>query len=164
LQDKQAGWEAVWAAPPRLAPSPRREQAHNAIARQRWALPGCPHPGGRPPALLPGLAPLSHLIPSQCRAQPAGQWGVAVEGGRVPTADCFLHLPILTSGGFRCVVVSSTTQCDGMWEKTVNSRVKERICQVVGATLSELTMGLTQPQPHALKQVTLRSLLKRQDK
>jgi len=31
-------------------------------------------------------------------------------------------------------------------------------------TESELTMGLTQPQPHALKQVTLRSLLKRQDK
>ena len=42
-----------------------------------------------------------HLVPYQRRAQHAGQCGVEVEGGRVPTADWFLNLQILTSGGFR---------------------------------------------------------------
>jgi hypothetical protein len=44
---------------------------------------------------------LYNLIPSQRRAQHAGQWGVAGEGGRVPTVDCSLNLQLLTSGGFR---------------------------------------------------------------
>ena len=34
-------------------------------------------------------------------AQHAGQCGVEVEGGRVPTPDWMLNLQILTSGGFR---------------------------------------------------------------
>jgi hypothetical protein len=42
-----------------------------------------------------------NLVPSQRRAQHAGQCGVEVEGGRVPTADWMLNLQILTSGGFR---------------------------------------------------------------
>ena len=37
----------------------------------------------------------------QRRAQHAGQCGVEVEGGTVPTRDWFLNLQILTSGGFR---------------------------------------------------------------
>ena len=41
------------------------------------------------------------VVPYQRRAQHAGQWGVEVEGGRVPTPDWMLNLQILTSGGFR---------------------------------------------------------------
>jgi hypothetical protein len=44
---------------------------------------------------------LYNLIPYQRRAQHAGQCGVEVEGGRVPTRDWFLNVQILTSGGFR---------------------------------------------------------------
>jgi hypothetical protein len=51
--------------------------------------------------VLPQLAHLYNLVPYQRRAQHAGQCGVEVEGGRVPTADWFLNLQILTSGGFR---------------------------------------------------------------
>jgi hypothetical protein len=42
------------------------------------------------------------LIPYQCRALNAGQCGVEVEGGRVPTSDWMLNLQILTSGGYQC--------------------------------------------------------------
>jgi len=42
-----------------------------------------------------------NLVPYQRRAQHAGQCGVEVEGGTVPTRDWFLNLQILTSGGFR---------------------------------------------------------------
>jgi hypothetical protein len=50
---------------------------------------------------LTGLAHLYNLVPYQRRAQHAGQCGVEVEGGTVPTRDWFLNLQILTSGGFR---------------------------------------------------------------
>jgi hypothetical protein len=50
---------------------------------------------------LTGLAHLYNLIPYQRRAQHAGQCGVEVEGGQVPTHDWFLNVQILTSGGFR---------------------------------------------------------------
>ena len=59
------------------------------------------HPGGSQQALLTGLAHLYNLIPYQRRAMHAGQCGVEVEGGRVPTSDWMLNLQILTSGGFR---------------------------------------------------------------
>ncbi len=42
-----------------------------------------------------------NLVLYQRRAQHAGQCGVEVEGGTVPTRDWFLNLQILTSGGFR---------------------------------------------------------------
>jgi hypothetical protein len=58
-------------------------------------------PSGSQQAFLTGLAHLYNLIPYQRRAQHAGQCGVEVEGGRVPTADWILNLQILTSGGFR---------------------------------------------------------------
>jgi hypothetical protein len=45
---------------------------------------------------------LYNLIPYQRRAQHAGQCGVEVEGGTVPTRDWFLNLQILTSGGLQC--------------------------------------------------------------
>ena len=58
------------------------------------------HPGGSQRAFLTGLAHLYNLIPYQCRARHAGQCGVEVEGGRLPTADWMLNLQSLTSGAF----------------------------------------------------------------
>jgi hypothetical protein len=101
FQDKKAGWYAVLADPQMPATSTLLDQAHNAIERKLFAMKGFHHPGGSQQAFLTGLAHLYNLIPYQRRAQHAGQCGVEVEGGRLPTADWFLNLQILTSGGFR---------------------------------------------------------------
>jgi hypothetical protein len=101
FQEKKAGWYAVRADPQMPASSTLLDQAHNAIERKRFAMKGFHHPGGSQPALLTGLAHLYNLVPYQRRAQHAGQCGVEVEGGTVPTRDWFLNLQILTSGGFR---------------------------------------------------------------
>ena len=101
LQDKKAGWYAVLADPQMPATSTLLDQAHNAMDRKLFMMKGFHHPGGSQQAFLSGLAHLYNLIPYQRRAQHASQCGVAVEGGRVPTADWFLNLQILTSGGFR---------------------------------------------------------------
>jgi hypothetical protein len=101
FQDKKAAWYAVLADPQMPVTSTWLDQAHNAIARKLFAMKGFHHPGGNQQAFLTGLAHLYNLIPYQRRAQHAGQCGVEVEGGRVPTADWFLNLQILTSGGFR---------------------------------------------------------------
>ena len=77
------------------------DQAHNAIERKLFAMKGCHHAKGSQQAFLRGLAHLYNLVPYQRRAQHAGQCGVEVEGGTVPTRDWFLNLQILTSGGFR---------------------------------------------------------------
>jgi hypothetical protein len=77
------------------------DQAHNAIERKLFAMKGFHHPGGSQQAFLTGLAHLYNLIPYQRRAMHAGQCGVEVEGGRLPTRDWFLNVQILTSGGFR---------------------------------------------------------------
>jgi hypothetical protein len=101
FKDKKAGWYAVLADPQMPVASTLLDQAHNAIERKLFAMKGFHHPGGSQQAFLTGLAHLYNLIPYQRRAQHAGQCGVEVEGGRVPTADWFLNLQILTSGGFR---------------------------------------------------------------
>jgi hypothetical protein len=101
FQEKKAGWYAVLEDPQMPATSTLLDQAHNAIERKLFAMKGFHHPGGSQQAFLTGLAHLYNLIPYQRRAQHAGQCGVEVEGGRVPTADWFLNLQILTSGGFR---------------------------------------------------------------
>ncbi len=101
FQDKKAGWYAVLEDPQMPATSTLLDQAQNAIERKLFAMKGFHHPGGSQQAFLTGLAHLYNLIPYQRRAQHAGQCGVAVEGGRLPTADWFLNLQILTSGGFR---------------------------------------------------------------
>jgi hypothetical protein len=49
----------------------------------------------------PQVTHLYNLVPYQRRARHAGQCGVEVEGGKVPTRDWLLNLQILTSGGFR---------------------------------------------------------------
>ena len=101
LQEKKAGWYAVLEDPQMPATSTLLDQAHNAIERKLFVMKGFHHPGGSQQAFLTGLAHLYNLIPYQRRAQHAGQCGVEVEGGTVPTRDWLLNLQILTSGGFR---------------------------------------------------------------
>ena len=101
FQDKKAGWYAVLEDPQMPVTSTLLDQAHNTIERKLFAMKGFHHPGGSQQAFLTGLAHLYNLVPYQRRAQHAGQCGVEVEGGRVPTSNWFLNLQILTSGGFR---------------------------------------------------------------
>jgi hypothetical protein len=101
IQEKKAGWYAVLEDSQMPVTSTLLDQAHNAIERKLFAMKGFHHPGGSQQAFLTGLAHLYNLVPYQRRAQHAGQCGVEVEGGRVPTVDWFLNLQILTSGGFR---------------------------------------------------------------
>jgi hypothetical protein len=101
VQEKKAGWYAVLADPQMPVTSTLLDQAHNAIERKLFAMKGCHHAKGSQQAFLRGLAHLYNLVPYQRRAQHAGQCGVEVEGGTVPTRDWFLNLQILTSGGFR---------------------------------------------------------------
>jgi hypothetical protein len=100
-QEKKAGWYAVLADPWMPVTSTFLDQAHNAIDRKLFMMKGFHHPKGSQQAFLRGLAHLYNLVPYQRRAQHAGQCGVEVEGGTVPTRDWFLNLQILTSGGFR---------------------------------------------------------------
>jgi hypothetical protein len=101
FQAKKAGWYTVLADPRMPAMSTVLDQAHNAIDRKLFMMKGFHHPGGSQAAFLTGLAHLYNLIPYQRRALHAGQCGVEVEGGRLPTHDWMLNLQILTSGGFR---------------------------------------------------------------
>jgi hypothetical protein len=101
FQAKKAGWYTVLADPRMPVTSTLLDQAHNAMERKLFAMKGFHHPGRSQQAFLTGLAHLYNLVPYQRRAQHAGQCGVEVEGGRVPTADWMLNLQILTSGGFR---------------------------------------------------------------
>ena len=101
FQEKKAGWYAVLADPQMPATSALLDQAHNTIERKLFAMKGFHHPEGSQQAFLTALAHLYNLVPYQRRALHAGQCGVEVEGGRVPTRDWFLNVQILTSGGFR---------------------------------------------------------------
>jgi len=101
FQEKKAGWYAVLADPQMPVTSTLLDQAHNAIERKLFMMKGFHHPKGSQQAFLRGLAHLYNLVPYQRRAKHAGQCGVEVEGGKVPTRDWFLNLQILTSGGFR---------------------------------------------------------------
>src|SRR6266498_34257 len=101
LREKKAGWYAVLEDSQMPVTSTLLDQAHNAIERKLFAMKGSHHPLGSQQAFLIGLAHLYNLVPYQRRAKHAGQCGAEVEGGRVPTADWFLNIQILTSGGFR---------------------------------------------------------------
>jgi hypothetical protein len=101
FQDKKAGWYAVLADPQMSVTSTLLDQAHNAMERKLFMMKGFHHPHGSQQIFLTGLAHLYNLMPYQRRAQHAGQCGIEVEGGRVPTADWMLNLQILTSGGLR---------------------------------------------------------------
>jgi hypothetical protein len=101
IQGKKAGWYAVLKDPAMPVTSTLLDQAHNAIERKLFMMKAFHHPKGHQQPFLRGLAHLYNLVPYQRRAQHAGKCGVEVEGGRLPTADWFLSLQILTSGGFR---------------------------------------------------------------
>jgi hypothetical protein len=101
FRDKKGGWYAVLEDPQMPVTSTLLDQAHNAIERKLFAMKGFHHPGGSQQSFLTGLAHLYNLVPYQRRTQHAGQCGVEVEGGILPTTDWFLNLQILTSGGFR---------------------------------------------------------------
>jgi hypothetical protein len=101
FQDKKAGWYAVLADPYMPVTSTLLDQAHNVIDRKLFMMKAFHHPKGNQQAFLRGLGHLYNMVPYQRRAQHAGQCGVEVEGGTVPTRDWFLNLQILTSGGFR---------------------------------------------------------------
>ena len=101
VQDKKAGWYAVLADLQMPVTSTLLDQAPKAMERKLFAMRGFHHPQGSQQAFLTGLAHLYNLVPYQHRAQHAGQCGIEVEGGTVPTRDGFLNLQILTSGGFR---------------------------------------------------------------
>ncbi len=101
FQDKKAGWYVVLEDPQMPVTSTLLDQAHNAIERKLFMMKGFHHPQGSQQAFLLGLAHLYNLVPYQRRATHAGQCGVEVEGGTLPTQDWFLNLQILTSGGFR---------------------------------------------------------------
>jgi hypothetical protein len=101
FREKKAGWYAVLEDPRMPVTSTLLDQAHNALERKLFMMKAFHHPQGSQPAFLTGLAHLYNLIPYQRRAKHAGQCGVEVEGGKVPTRDWFLNLQILTSGGFR---------------------------------------------------------------
>jgi hypothetical protein len=101
FQAKKAGWYAVLEDPHMPVTSTLLDQAHHAINRKLFMMQGFHHPKGSPQAYLRGLAYLYNLVPYQRRAKHAGQWGVEVEGGKVPTQDWFLNRQILTSGGFQ---------------------------------------------------------------
>src|SRR6266571_8620795 len=100
-RSKKSGWYAVLADPQMPAMSTVRDQAHKAMDRKLFMMKGFHHPGGSQTAFLTGLAHLYNLVPYQRRAQHAGQCGVEVEDGRVPTVDWMLNLQILISGGFQ---------------------------------------------------------------
>jgi hypothetical protein len=101
FQEKKAGWYTLLEDPRMPVTSTLLDQAHNAIDRKLFMMKAFHHPHGSQQAFLRGLAHLYNLVPYQCRAQHAGQCGVEVEGGKVPTRDWLLNLQILTSGGFR---------------------------------------------------------------
>jgi hypothetical protein len=101
IQEKKAGWSVVLEDSQMPVTSTLLDQAHHAIERKLFAMKGFHHPKGSQQAFLTGLAHLYNLVPYQRRAKHAGQCGVAVEGGRLPTSDWMLNLQILTSGGFR---------------------------------------------------------------
>jgi len=101
IKGKKVGWYAVLEDPQMPVTSTLLDQAHNAIERKLFMMKAFHHPGGSQQTFLTGLAHLYNLVSYQRRAKHAGQCGVEVEGGRLPTADWFLNLQILTSGGFQ---------------------------------------------------------------
>jgi hypothetical protein len=101
FQDKKAGWYVALADSPMPVTSTLLDKAHNTINRKLFMMKAFHHPDGNQKAFLTGLALLYNLVPYQRRSTHAGQGGVEVEGGKVPTRDWLLNLQILTSGGFR---------------------------------------------------------------
>jgi hypothetical protein len=101
VKDKKAGWDTVLEAPRMPGTTTLLDQAHHALDRKLFMMNGFHPLHGSPQAVLHGLALLYNVMPPQRRAMHAGQCGVEVEGGRLPTRDWLRNLHILTSGGFQ---------------------------------------------------------------
>ena len=116
FQDKKAGWYAVLADPQMPMASTGLDQAHNAIEWKLFAMKEFHHPGESQREFLTGLAHLYNLIPYQRRAKHAGQCGVEVEGGRVPTQDWSSISKSSPREVFDERLKRSTTKSGGMWQ------------------------------------------------
>jgi hypothetical protein len=103
FQAKKVGWYAVLDDARMPVTSTLLDQAHNAIDQKPFMLKGSHYPKESQQAFRQGLTHLYNPVPYQLRAIHAGQCGVEVTGGKVPTPDWFLNLQILTSGGFQRV-------------------------------------------------------------
>lgn len=101
IEEKKAGWFALLEDANMPATSTLLDQAHNAVDRKLFMMKGFHHPKGNQEQFINGLAILHNLIPYQRRAKYAGQCGIEVEGGKLPSNNWFLSLQILTSGGFQ---------------------------------------------------------------
>jgi hypothetical protein len=101
ITEKKGGWYTVLADPSMPMTTTLLDQAHNTMDRKLFMMKGFHHPNGSQQAFLTGVALLYNLVPYQCRAKHAGQCGIAVEGGKLPTDDWFLNLRILTAGGLQ---------------------------------------------------------------
>jgi hypothetical protein len=101
IRKKKAGWYTLFRDNQIPMTSTLLDQAHNAIDRKLFMMKGFHHEEGGRSRFLNTLAILYNLIPYQRRARHAGQCGIEVEGGKVPTDKWFLNLQILTSGGFQ---------------------------------------------------------------
>jgi hypothetical protein len=101
IQKKKAGWYVLFRHRQMPATSTLLDQAHNALDRKLFMMKGFHHPDGHQQIFLNGVALLYNFVPYQRRAKHAGQCGVEVEGGKLPTNDWFLNLRIVTSGGFQ---------------------------------------------------------------
>ncbi len=75
--------------------------AMHAADRKIFMMKGFHHPNGSQAEFINGLAILHNLVPYQRRAKNAGQCGIEVEGGKLPSENWFLNLQILVSGGFQ---------------------------------------------------------------
>ncbi len=98
---KKAGWYTLFRDSQMPTTSTLLDQAHNAMDRKLFMMKGFHHEEGSQNMFLNTLAILYNLIPYQRRAKNAGQCGIEVQGGKLPTDDWFRNLQILTSGGFQ---------------------------------------------------------------
>jgi hypothetical protein len=101
MTQKKPGWYAVYANRQMPRTTTWVDQAHNALDRKLFMMKGFHHPHGNQQRFLRGLTLLYNMVPYQRRATHAGQCGIEVEGGHLPTQDWFLNLRIVTAGGFQ---------------------------------------------------------------
>jgi hypothetical protein len=101
IREKKSGWFAILEDSNMVATSTLLDQAHNAVDRKIFMMKGFHHPNGSQREFINGLAILHNLLPYQRRAKNAGQCGIEVEGGKLPSKNWFLNLQILASGGFQ---------------------------------------------------------------
>jgi hypothetical protein len=101
IKEKKSGWFAILEDSKMVPTSTLLDQAHNAVDRKIFMMKGFHHPKGSQAEFINGLAILHNLVPYQRRAKNAGQCGIEVEGGKLPSKNWFFNLQILVLGGFQ---------------------------------------------------------------